>query len=43
MAPNLRSLFRYLIDNDFIHEMTDYNPDYLRIYPPDALRQAAVG
>ena len=37
VAPNLRSLFRYLIDNEFIQEITDYNPEYLRIYPPDAL------
>ena len=37
VAPNLRSLFQYLIDNQYIEEITDYNPDYLRIYPPDAL------
>ena len=43
VAPNLRSLFRYLIDNDFIHEVTDYNPDYLRIYPPDALDKLQSG
>jgi hypothetical protein len=43
VAPNLRSLFRYLIENDFIHEVTDYNPDYLRIYPPDALEKLQSG
>jgi hypothetical protein len=37
VAPNLQSLYRYLIDNEFIQEITDYNPDYLRIHPPDAL------
>jgi hypothetical protein len=37
VAPNLKSLFRYLIDNEFIQEITDYNPEYLRIYPPETL------
>src|SRR6476469_4958866 len=37
VAPNLRSLYQYLIENEFIQEITDYNPDYLRIYPPEAL------
>src|SRR4051812_25382438 len=31
VADNLRSLYRYLIDNEFIREITDYNPEYLRI------------
>ncbi|MGI9087562.1 MAG: TonB-dependent receptor [Chthoniobacterales bacterium] len=43
VAENLRSLFRYLIDNHFIHEVTEYNPDYLRIYPPDALEKLQSG
>ena len=43
VAPNLRSLFRYLIDNEFIQEITDYNPDYLRIHPPDALVKLQSG
>ena len=43
VAPNLRSLFRYLVDNDFIQEITDYNPDYLRIHPPDALAKLQSG
>src|SRR5438128_10814257 len=37
VAPNLRSLFSYLIANRYIDETTDYHPEYLRIYPPDAL------
>jgi hypothetical protein len=37
VAPNLQSLYRYLIDNKFIVEITDFNPDYLGIFPPDAL------
>jgi hypothetical protein len=43
VASNLRSLFRYLIDNEFIQEITDYNPDYLRIHPPDALVKIQSG
>jgi hypothetical protein len=43
VAPNLRSLFQYLIENDFIQEITDYNPDYLRIHPPEALAKLQSG
>ncbi|HKP04484.1 MAG TPA: TonB-dependent receptor [Chthoniobacterales bacterium] len=43
VAPNLRSLYRYLIDNEFIEEITDYNPEFLRIYPPDALVKLQSG
>jgi hypothetical protein len=43
VAPNLRSLFQYLIDNQYIEEITDYNPDYLRIYPPDAMAKLQAG
>ncbi|MGI9115301.1 MAG: TonB-dependent receptor [Chthoniobacterales bacterium] len=37
VAPNLKSLFDYLIDNNYIVEIRDYHPEYLRILPPDAL------
>ena len=43
VAPNLRSLFRYLIENQFIQEVAEYNPEYLRIYPPDALAKLQSG
>src|SRR6476646_767145 len=43
VAPNLRSLFRYLIENGFIEEITDYNPEYLCIHPPDALTKLQSG
>ena len=43
VAPNLRSLFRYLIENEFIHEVKEYNPEYLRIYPPDAMAKLQSG
>src|SRR5438128_6171643 len=32
VASNLRSLFRYLIDNKYIVEITDYHNDYCRIH-----------
>src|SRR5438132_1762449 len=37
VPSNLRSLYRYLIDNQFIREIDAYHPEYLRIYPPDVL------
>jgi hypothetical protein len=43
VAPNLRSLFQYLVDNRFIEEITDYNPEYLRIHPPTALEKLQSG
>jgi hypothetical protein len=43
VAPNLRSLFRYLIDNQYVQEITDYHPEYLRIYPPDVLAKLQAG
>ncbi len=43
VAPNLQSLFRYLIENEFIVEITDYHPEYLRIHPPDALAKLQSG
>ena len=42
VAPNLRSLFQYLIDNQYVQEITDYHPEYLRIQPPDVLGEVAV-
>jgi len=43
VAPNLRSLFRYLVENQFIEEITDYNPEYLRIFPPEVLAKLQSG
>src|SRR5437773_411071 len=31
VARNLRSLFQYLIDNQYVQEIADYHPEYLRI------------
>lgn len=43
VAPNLRSLYRYLVENEFIQEISDYNPDYLRIHPPETLAKLQSG
>src|SRR5216110_65626 len=43
VAPNLRSLFRYLIDNQYVQEIGDYHPEYLRIHPPDVLTKLQSG
>jgi len=32
-----KALFQFIMDNNFIVEITDYHPEYLRIFPPDAL------
>jgi hypothetical protein len=43
VAPNLRSLFQYLIDNQYVQEIIDYHPEYLRIHPPDVLAKLQCG
>jgi len=43
VAPNLRSLFRYLIDNQHVQEIAEYHPEYLRIHPPDVLAKLRSG
>src|SRR5213596_380318 len=43
VAPNLRSLFQYLIDNRYVQEIGDYHPEYLRIHPPDVLTKLQSG
>jgi hypothetical protein len=40
---NLHALFHYLVENGFIEEITEYNPEYLKIYPPDALAKLQSG
>ena len=43
VASNLRSLFQYLIDNRYIEEITDYQKDFLRIYPSTVLAKLKAG
>jgi hypothetical protein len=43
VAPNLRSLFQYLIDNRYIEEIADYRKEFLRIYPATVLAKLKSG
>ena len=43
VAPNLRSLFQYLIDNRYIAEIADYQKEFLRIYPAAILAKLKAG
>jgi hypothetical protein len=43
VAPNLRSLFQYLIDNQYVQEITEYHPEYLRIHPSGVLAKLQSG
>src|SRR5213596_1408213 len=43
VAPNIRSLFQYLIDNQYVQEIAEYHPEYLRIQPPDVLAKLQSG
>jgi len=43
VAPNLKALFQFITDNNFIVEITDYHPEYLKIFPPDALAKLQTG
>ena len=43
VAQNLRSLFQYLIDNQYVQEIVDYHSEYLRIHPPDVLARLQSG
>src|SRR5207247_11194861 len=37
VAPNLKALFQFIMDNNFITKITDYHPEYLKIFTPHAL------
>ena len=43
VAPNLHHLYQYLIENGFIQEITNFNRDYLKIFPPDVLAKMRAG
>ena len=43
VAPNLGSLFQYLVDNRYIEEIADYQKDFLRIYPAAVLAKLKAG
>ena len=43
VAPNLHHLYQYLIENGFIQEITNFNRQYLKIFPPDVLAKMRAG
>src|SRR5213594_924684 len=43
VAPNLKALFQFIIDNRHIDEIADYQKDFLRIYPPAVLAKLKAG
>ena len=43
VAPNLRHLYQYLIDNGFIQEIENYERAYLKIFPPSVLAKMRAG
>lgn len=43
VAPNLRHLYRYLLDNGHIRPVVDYHPEYLGIYARQVLRRMREG
>lgn len=43
VAPNLRHLYQYLIDNGFIVEIESFHRPYLKIFPSDVLAKMRAG
>jgi len=43
VPPNLRKLYGYLVDNQFIRQLENVNRDYLPMFSRDALRKIKVG
>ncbi len=43
VAPNLRHLYQYLVDNGFIQEIESFHREYLKIFPPDVLARMQAG
>jgi hypothetical protein len=43
VAPNLRHLYQYLIDNRFIVEIQSFHRPYLKIFPSDVLAKMRAG
>jgi hypothetical protein len=43
VAPNLRHLYQYLIENGFIQEIENFERSYLRIFPPTVLAKMRAG
>jgi hypothetical protein len=43
VAPNLRHLYAYLIENGYITSIQNFNPDYLSLFPPFVLSKLQSG
>jgi hypothetical protein len=43
VAPTLRNLYAYLLENGFIRQLDNVNRAYLRIFSRDALRKIRSG
>ena len=43
VAPHLRHLYTHLVENRFVENIRNYNPDYLSIYSRDVLEKIKAG
>ncbi len=43
VAPHLRHLYAYLVENRFVENIRNYNPDYLKIYSGAVLAKIKAG
>jgi hypothetical protein len=43
VAPHLRHLYAHLVENRFVENIQNYNPDYLKIYSSDVLAKMKAG
>jgi hypothetical protein len=43
VAANLRHLYAHLVENNFIANIVNYNPDYLRVYSGEVLAKIHAG
>jgi hypothetical protein len=43
VAPHLRHLYAHLVENRFVENIRNYNPDYLAIYSRDVLEKIKAG
>ena len=43
VAPHLRHLYAHLVENRFVENIRNYNPDYLKIYSGDVLDKIKAG
>ncbi|MGH7991685.1 MAG: TonB-dependent receptor, partial [Limisphaerales bacterium] len=43
VAPHLRNLYAYLLQNCYLASIENYNPDYLGLFPPFVLQKMQSG